>query len=62
MESIIKNNAELQMSNNQQMKEIEAVRQVIAMFRSAIENFKGLFKNVRQHLSNRLQKKENWMR
>ena len=50
MESIIKNNAELQMSNNQQMKEIKLMRQDIKMLRSTVENFEGLFKDIRQHL------------
>jgi hypothetical protein len=57
MESIIKNNAELQLSNNQQMKEIKSMRQDMKMLRSTIENFEGLFKDIRQHLSGTPSKK-----
>ena len=57
MESIIKNNAELQLSNNQQMKEIKSMRQDMKMLRSTIEIFEGLFKDIRQHLSGTPSKK-----
>jgi hypothetical protein len=57
MESIIKNNAELQMSNILQMKEIKMMRQDIKVLRSTIENFEGLFKDIRQHLGGTPSKK-----
>lgn len=59
MESIIKNNAELQLSNNQQMKEIKSMRQDMKMLRSTIKNFEGLFKGIRQHLSGTSSRKES---
>jgi septal ring factor EnvC (AmiA/AmiB activator) len=50
MESIINNNAELQKSNKQQLKEIKAIREEMIELRTTLDKFEGIFKDIRQVL------------